>query len=140
MSDIETSLIAANHSQPSFDGGESEVHQLEPHALQAATRVMTTVELLDLILSFLERYDLTKTALVSQFWLEGSRRHIWHEVENAWELFGLLAPLRAIRGNNGYVRYVVTILTLLSYLCTGIRTYTESSGLASIPALRLARA
>ncbi|KZV67114.1 hypothetical protein PENSPDRAFT_736700 [Peniophora sp. CONT] len=90
-------------SQLFLDGGDSnEVFQLDTNALRVATRVITTAELLDLVLSFLERFDLIKTAPVSQFWLEISRGHIWRIVENAWELFGLLAPLRPSRGNHGH--------------------------------------
>ncbi|VDC04995.1 unnamed protein product [Peniophora sp. CBMAI 1063] len=86
-----------------FDGGETkELFPLDSYALHIATRVIATAELLDLILSFIERIDLAKTALVSQVWLEISRRHIWQEVENAWELFALLAPLGPLRGHQGY--------------------------------------
>ena len=85
-------------------GGEDEGAQLDPNALAAAFRVVCTAELLDLILSFLERVDLTKTALVSQSWLETSRQHIWRDVENAWEVFGLLAPLSPNSSAKGYVR------------------------------------
>lgn len=113
MSDLGTSSVAAdNASELSLDDGESNgICELDEDALRIATRVVTTVELLDIVLSFLERVYLTKTALVSQFWLEASRRHIWHEVENAWELFGLLAPLKAKSGNTSYVRFISSFVS-----------------------------
>ncbi|KZV66711.1 hypothetical protein PENSPDRAFT_688736 [Peniophora sp. CONT] len=59
----------------------------------APIQVLSTPELLDRVLSGLEREELVQPALVNRLWAETARDYIWEVVDNPCELFRILSPI-----------------------------------------------
>ena len=69
--------------------------------MSATHRVLYTLELLDTIFRYLDRFDIASTCAVCTPWVELSRDHIWWEVDTPCQLFRLLAPISPCDWNVG---------------------------------------
>ena len=86
--------------------------------------VLSTPELIDMILAHMPREANAITALVCRQWLEISRDHIWFDIHDPKELFSLLAPLKTNAETETPVCFPFRVIS--SILTSSIRSLRAS--------------